>query len=52
MSEDAKRTTGEPDLGEDELGDAELDRDDTHAVRDVEEPRDADEAADVAEGHA
>jgi hypothetical protein len=44
----------EMDLGEEELGDTELDRDDTHAVDELElqEPSDADEAAEIAEGHS
>ena len=42
------------DLGEDDFGDTELDRDDTHAIEELEadEPSDADEAADFAEGHS
>ncbi len=44
------------DLGEEEFGDTELDRDDTHAVDELDaetaEPTDADEAADFAEGHS
>ena len=41
------------DLGEEEFGDTELDRDDTHAVDEEElEPKDAGEAADFAEGHS
>ena len=44
---------GEPRFGEEAFGDSELDRDDTHAVEELgDEPADADEAAEIAEGHS
>ena len=53
MSDDPKHNPGEPRFGEEEFGDTELDRDDTHAVEELgDEPADADEAAEIAEGHS
>ena len=54
MTDERQHNPGEPQFGEEEFGDTELDRDDTHAIEELEadEPSDADEAADFAEGHS